>query len=99
MTKSENLLVTLSEECAEIQQAVSKSLRFGLDCHSPDTPMLTNERDIMVEYYQLIAVMGMLIDDGILHQLSADDAEAIIQMKKAKVEFYQSKSRELGCIK
>lgn len=34
MTKTEYLLVVLSEECSEIQQAVTKALRFGLsDIH------------------------------------------------------------------
>ncbi len=31
MNKTEYLLVCLAEECAEIQQAVDKALRFGLD--------------------------------------------------------------------
>lgn len=72
MTKGENLLVTLSEECAEIQQAVSKSLRFGLENYNPVTPKLTNEKDIMTEYYQLITVMEMLIVSGILHDLDVN---------------------------
>ena len=31
MSEVEHLLVCLSEECAEIQKAVSKTLRFGED--------------------------------------------------------------------
>lgn len=38
MTKIENLLVTLSEECAEVQQAVSKVLRFGKNNYNSATP-------------------------------------------------------------
>ena len=36
MNKQEYLLTCLSEECAEIQQAVSKALRFGLDNYNPN---------------------------------------------------------------
>ena len=31
MTKQEYLLTVAMEECAEIQQAISKALRFGMD--------------------------------------------------------------------
>ena len=51
MTKNENLLVTLSEECAEVQQAVSKVLRFGQDNYNPATPQVTNELEVLTEYY------------------------------------------------
>ena len=33
MNSTENILVIAAEECAEIQQAITKSLRFGLDNH------------------------------------------------------------------
>ena len=35
MTKIENLLVVTAEECAEIQQAISKAMRFGMDNYHP----------------------------------------------------------------
>ena len=73
MTKNENLLVTLMEECAELQQAVSKALRFGMDGCRPGSPERNNEHDIMVEYYQLVAVMEMLNNDNVLHKFSAAD--------------------------
>ncbi len=43
MTSNENLLVTLMEECAEVQQAVSKMLRFGADNCDPSTPDISNK--------------------------------------------------------
>lgn len=99
MTKGENLLVTLSEECAEVQQAVSKALRFGKDNYNPATPQITNELEILTEYYQLVAVMEMLIDGGELRQLGDYDITKIKSSKKYKVGLYQSMSCDLGRIK
>lgn len=92
MTINENLLITLSEECAEVQQAISKLLRFGKNACSPITPDTTNEMDVLTEYYQLAAVMEMLIDQGVLKQLSEFDIATIKSDKKSKVEHYQSVS-------
>lgn len=36
MNKAEHLLTCLAEECAEIQQAVSKALRFGVETNRFD---------------------------------------------------------------
>ena len=55
MNKKEHLMVVAMEECAEIQQAIAKSLRFGLQDHRPETPTMTNEQEILTEYYQLMA--------------------------------------------
>ncbi len=99
MTKSENLLVTLTEECAEVQQAVSKVLRFGRSNYNPATPQVTNELEVLTEYYQLIAVMEMLIDSGVLKQLGDYEIEKIKSSKKYKVELHQSISQDCGCIK
>lgn len=99
MTKNENLLVTLMEECAEVQQAVSKVIRFGADgCH-PDVPPQTNGKDVLVEYYQLIAVMEMLIDGGVLEQFSNDVIARVKANKKLMVRHYQDVSCDIGCIK
>ena len=99
MTKSENLLVTLSEECAEIQQVVSKVLRFGQDNYNPATPQVTNEMEVLTEYYQLIAVMEMLIESGVLKQLNNYEITKIKASKKYKVKLHQSISEDRGRIK
>lgn len=99
MTKSENLLVTLSEECAEVQQAVSKVLRFGRDNYNPATPQVTNELEVLTEYYQLVAVMEMLIESGVLKQLYGDEITEIKIAKKYKVRLHQSISEGCGCMK
>ena len=61
MNKIENISVTVMEECAEVQQAISKSLRFGYDCCNPLNPEMNNAQDILIEYYQLEAMMELLI--------------------------------------
>lgn len=99
MTKSENLLITLAEECAEVQQAISKTLRFGKNCYNPATPQITNELEVLTEYHQLIAVMEMLVDSGVLSQLSDKDIAKIKADKKCKVEHHQAISYDRGCIK
>lgn len=96
MTKNENLLVTLMEECAELQQAVSKALRFGMDNHHPSAPGETNEMNIMTEYYQLVAVMDMLVVSGVLRD--GVPASQIKNRKRENVERYQQMSAELGLI-
>lgn len=59
MTREENLLIQLSEECNETAQRVSKALRFGLDEIQEGQP-LTNAERIIQEFNDLVAVMEML---------------------------------------
>ena len=99
MTREENLLVTLMEECAEVQQNVSKALRFGLGGHHPDAPEETNERSILTEYYQLVATMEMLLSDGYLKNLPVEEERRIKYDKKTKIRQYQEIAKELGLIK
>lgn len=98
MTSIENLLTTISEECAEIQQAVSKALRFGLGNHIPGKPRETNETDILVEYYQLQAVVEMLQRNGTLRTPEPAVIQRIKDEKRRKVQDYQALSKDLDLI-
>ena len=98
MTRNENLLVTLMEECAEVQQATSITIRFGASNYNPATPEMTNEQEVLTEYYQLVAVMEMIIERGIFTQLSSCDIEKIKLGKKDKVKHYETISGRLGCV-
>ena len=84
------VLDCLMEESAEIIQACSKSIRFGLDNHNPKTPNSTNSDDIMTEYYHLQAIMEIAQDEGILPILSKDQIEYIKNNKKKKVKYYEN---------
>jgi len=98
MTRHENLLLVTSEECAEVSQEISKVMRFGADNHHPET-LETNEYKLMVEYYQLVTMMDMLIGAGIVHELPSEEVTNIKAKKKANVLKYQGISEALGIMK
>lgn len=93
MNRLEHLLTTFSEECAELQQAISKSLRFGLNDGYPGTNR-SNLSDMRLELNQLIAMVEMLEAEGIDlapdHKIRAD--------KKVKVEHYLEYAKERGTL-
>lgn len=94
MDKVEYLLTCLSEECAEVQQAVAKAQRFGLDDGHPDL-QTTNAEDIMTELTDVIAVMTMLMEAGAIKDYNMDIA---IEAKKARVLAKMEYSRERGTL-
>lgn len=93
MKRNEHLLVCLMEECAEIQQAVAKSLRFGLKDYHPERPNLTNETEILTEFYQLVAVMDLLQQEKAIITLSEVEIEKIKNRKLEKLDEYMEYSR------
>ena len=88
MTETEHLLVCLAEECAEIQQAVGKALRFGLNDDYKNT---TPAEDIARECCDLIAVVELLEEAGVIRKTGAVEA---IERKKARVRHYMEYARE-----
>lgn len=94
MNKMEHLLICLAEEAAEMQQAACKALRFGLDDGHPDG-QTTNAEDIMKEYTDLIAIMTMLFEAGIIKDFNMDRA---IELKREKVLGYMDYARERGTL-
>lgn len=63
------------------------------------SPERNNEHDIMVEYYQLVAVMEMLNNDNVLHKFSAADKALVKIQKKINVVRHQEISESAGYIK
>lgn len=88
------LFVCLMEEAAEVQQAVSKLIRFGSNNHNPKNPETTNSEDIMIEYYQLQAVMELLQEKGKLPILTTDEIRNIKKYKKRKLKFFEDRRKE-----
>lgn len=97
MKEEENLLITVSEECAEIQQAVSKSLRFGLDNHHP-TRMKSNAEEVLIEYYQLSAMIELLQENNTLPRFGTNNIAAIKREKVNTVKKYLGLSKDLGIV-
>ncbi len=95
MNKTEHLLTCLAEECAEIQQAVTKSLRFGLDDGYPCKTKTTNAEDIAKECIDVIAIIEMLEDEGIIKKIGTIQA---IEQKKVKVKHYMEYAKERGTL-
>ena len=93
MNTIEYVLTCLSEECAEVQQNISKALRFGLDDTWKDMP--DNATKIAIEYADLIAVAEMLEEMGVI---SAQNRTEMISAKKAKVLKYMEYARKRGCL-
>ena len=98
MNNIETLYIVASEECAEIQQCISKILRFGESNHHPDRPNDTNAIELLTEYYQLQGVMEMIIDHGVLGHMSEKEIETIKAKKRCKVSDYAQLSKSLGLI-
>jgi len=69
----------LSEECAEVIQAVSKCHRFGLDNLKPGKPK-TNCEHLEEELGDLLAMIDILLDMQVVSRTSLESA------KLAKIE-------------
>jgi NTP pyrophosphatase (non-canonical NTP hydrolase) len=69
----------LSEECAEVIQAISKCHRFGLDNYKPGKPK-TNREHLEEEIGDLLAMVDILLDMDVV------DGATLQQAKIAKIE-------------
>lgn len=100
MNNREHLLTCLMEECSEIQKPICKALRFGENDHYPNNqfPNATssNIKDISDELDDLIGVMDLLREEGVL--LRGIDVNRV-NAKKIKVRKYMEYAREHGSLK
>jgi CRISPR/Cas system-associated endonuclease Cas3-HD len=95
MTKPETLLTIIAEECAETAQRASKCIRFTLDEVQPEQE-LTNAQRLVYEFNDIVAVMELLQEQGLIDKVI--DREAI-DKKKLKVAKYLAYSIQLGTVK
>lgn len=77
MTTIEEILVITAEECAEVTQIVTKSLRFGLESNYTGP---TNRELLTNELGDLMCMVDILIDRGII------DADQLAMSKAIKLE-------------
>lgn len=96
MKKYENVLVSVAEECAEIEKATAKALRFGLQNHHPENPDVTNADEILYEYLHLSVLIEMLQESGHLPKWDDFTMQNIKMSKIKNVAKYQDVSRKYG---
>lgn len=97
--KEEYVTVVAMEECSEMQQALAKGIRFGFLDHHPDRPEMTNADEVLMEYYQLVAVMEELQALKVLPKITEEEIRDIKCNKREKMERFMTYSREKGHLK
>lgn len=96
MNRLEHLLTILTEECAEVQQAATKTLRFGLEEGRDLSAMEygNNVQRLRHEINDMLAMVEMLEVEGL--DLSPD--YILRSKKKEKVEKYLLYSKQCGTL-
>jgi NTP pyrophosphatase (non-canonical NTP hydrolase) len=78
-SQTREVMNILSEECAEVIQAISKCHRFGLDNYKPGKPK-TNKEHLEEELGDLLAMIDILIEMKVVQ------TENLVLAKVAKIE-------------
>lgn len=94
MTKNEHLLKILSEECSETAIRVSKAMRFSLQEVQPGQHLNNAER-IIYEFNDIVAMMDMLKEEGIIGDYIDLKSQAA---KKEKVMKFLELSKQNGTL-
>lgn len=95
MNGAEYFLICLAEECAELQRAVSKALRFGLEDRLPPHGT-TNAEDLVSAYIDIKAIMESLTLSGAL-KIPLNNHEQI-ELKKGRIMTYAEYSKSKGIL-
>lgn len=83
MSKEQNneILLITQEECAEVIQAISKVFRFGIDgVHNG----VTNQSHLEEEIGDLVCMIDLLMERGIVSAEAVDNAAQAKRLKLAK---------------
>ena len=80
--KTQEALIILKEECAEVIQAVSKCYRFGLD--NSHKSGLTQRANLELEVGDMLALVDILVDQGVidLNNLQTAKLNKVEKLKK-----------------
>lgn len=91
MNRLEELLIILSEECAEVQQAASKCIRFGMD----SVHVVSSNRELLErEFGDMLAMFKLLVEEGHLREKFVMEAA---EAKLIKVEKFM-KNKKSWCV-
>lgn len=96
MNRLEELLVILSEECAEVQQAAIKCVRFGMTSVStvePNGP--NNTQRLESELGDFLAMFKLLLQES---NLSEQNIMTAAEAKLVKVEKFMKNGKSLYAI-
>ena len=86
--REREILNILIEECAEVQQRVTKALRFGLD-EIQEGQALTNAERIAIEVGDLQEMLHMCLNEGILNMHYMDMGQLSKRRQLAKYMQHQ----------
>jgi hypothetical protein len=79
MNRLEHILVTLMEECSELQKVTAKALRFGL--HDKENRVSdTNLKKMIYEYSDIVGTVKKLNQEGV--NIRYDKAMTQAKMKR-----------------
>lgn len=84
MNQVEHLLACLSEECAEVQHAVGKALRFGLHDMWPEKGV-TNSQQITIELLDVQAISILLYEHEALKRMGPQAEGTHVLKKRSRV--------------
>jgi len=82
MNRLEELLVVLQEECAEVSQAASKCIRFGMDVIYQDE---SNRSRLETEIGDILGIIKLITEES---NLNPDAILAAAENKLNRVENY-----------
>ena len=91
MNRLEELLVILSEEAAEVQQAAIKCIRFGMASTHPGSNE-SNQLRLEQELGDFLAMMKLLIEENGLNEANVMNAA---EAKLIKVEKFMKNGKSL----
>lgn len=97
MNQSEHILECLQEECIEVAKDISKSQRFGLNDRNVLNPTCpTNRERVIDELNDLMAVVEMAVEFGILPHYWRDPDKQSIKINK--VRKFMDYARKVGAL-
>lgn len=94
MTRLDHLLTTFAEEAVEVAQRATKALRFGIHEIQPGQ-FKTNAERLKGEFLDLLAVYGLLCQEGYCEPVAPMDQPAI-DRKQSRLEEYLELSDQQG---
>ena len=97
MTRAEHLLACLAEECDEVGQRAMKGLRFTL-CDVQPGQGLNNAERLNYEIVDLLTVIEMLWEEGILPEVGLGLRAVMGAAKKVKIEKYMEYAHLVGAL-